>query len=532
MRYFIEIKKKADGYQAAIHTGSPESARILNGLELGENSQVKIKGRFFTFGKLIEALVGYQKQDLELGYDERGQLEIGMYLYNQIFGHLSLAERKKLRDSRTEIRIVTNDEHITRIPWVLLSEDDVFLSTEDMSISLSHTSNCIDCSLPYPPKILVVAPEPVNSGLGPTGAEAHINDLESRLSIADPRLSRNNNLYVVSTWEGFLQAVARYQPHVIYYYGHGVGDLDKSRLVFASGEERGRVDKSIVDLGLCLRKSPPLLVYLNCCLGDSGGLLGAGLHLRKFVPVVITNRTIAQVKSAQVQALSLLESLLLEGAAPHVALAEMHRKLPEMELSLSDVRWITPVLHCSYGNWKTSLPLRPNPPANSQWRTKLNRDRQLNEIIGKTVQMLRESNISTFSCLWYGQDRQGVEHFGDVLKTELVQDISQISLFQARKPEWPTNTGLLHNSFEEMLKEGFGVDSLDKIPSRIREDTVGVAGKQTLICLIHTPVRYSGVINIINTNLIKTYLEWLDCNVAPLLQKHRLFALIGFSTLR
>jgi CHAT domain len=377
----------------------------LTNLQLGPQSTVDIKGQAYTLAALVQALIGYQPDDLQMVYDERGQLQVGRYLYTQIFGVLDATERRRLRDTSVDARIVTEDEHLARLPWALLVDESVFLSTVGWSVALSHTLPHEDYELPPSPRLLVIAPQPV--GVGDTKADWHLEALETLLGGADPLHVRGQHLRVVETWEAFTQAVTAFRPHVVYYYGHGIGNPQTSRLVFASAQGNSRLDKPIADMAACLRQQPdgpPLLVYLNCCQGDAGGLLGAGRVLGEQVPAVITNRTIARIDAAHGQGIALWRSILLDGAPPHTAVAKMHRNLIAMGLSFSNERWMTPVLHGHYSTWRANPPRpRSRLEYDPHWRLKFDRVKQFGQVYYLTTQMLRERRPRSLAYVWYGQ---------------------------------------------------------------------------------------------------------------------------------
>lgn len=92
-------------------------------------------------------------------------------------------------------------------------------------------------------------------------------------------------------------------------------------------------------------------------------------------------------------------------------------------------------------------------------------------------------------------------------------------------PAWPLEFSDFHRSLTDMFTVAFGVQSLDEIPDRIRIDTKGVAGRQTLVYVRHEPV-VPGMI--ITPAVLENYLEWWDCNFAPLME-HETHALLGVS---
>ena len=118
---------------------SGPSARDLAQLQLGPEAEIDIKGQAYRLDALVDALIGYHANDLQTAYDERGQLEIGRHLYQQLFGDLDGLERQRLRERPLDIRIVTEDEHIARLPWVLLADGSVFLATAGWSVALART---------------------------------------------------------------------------------------------------------------------------------------------------------------------------------------------------------------------------------------------------------------------------------------------------------------------------------------------------------------------------------------------------------
>ena len=424
------------------------------------------------------------------------------------------------------LRIVTTDEHVARLPWVLLADDRKgFLSIAGWSVVVSSQMETSDVELPPSPRMLLVAPEP--KGVARTGAGAHGEALENMLSAADSRLSRNQHLWVAETWEAFKTLVSDVEPEVVYYYGHGLGTADTTRLVFASGRERQRIDKPAADFALCLRNlvTPPYLVYVNCCQGDAGGFLGVGKQLEDFVPVVITNRTVARIETAQAQAMALWEDILLEGMAPHRAMAGLYRRMGRLDLSTADARWMTPVLHAHYGAWRANPPPAPDRRLHDpHWHLKIDRVTQFSTVATQTRQMLRECKPRTLAFAWYGREGEGVGIFHQRLNVELREDLSGVHVYEVL-PEWPDDLYNPGRSFSDMLIEAFKVNRLEDIPARIRTQTHGATGRQILVYVRHQPVDSP---ELINPGTLGEYLRWWNSIFVPLLEA-RQFALLGVS---
>ena len=201
---------------------------------------------------------------------------------------------------------------------------------------------------------------------------------------------------MAQTWGEFKKKIAeqncKKHYHLLYYYGHGIGNEDYSRLVFAAGNPAEPIiDRPVADLATCLSQSDyqPLLAYINCCQGDTAGLLGAGHQLLRMIPVVVTNRTVARIDAARQQAMVFWKATLLERIPPHTAISQMYSRLGDMNLTLKDVRWMTPVLHSRYLNWKAKPYPRHPPDHNTHWQFRVDRTKQVNEVVGSTSKMLR-----------------------------------------------------------------------------------------------------------------------------------------------
>ena len=100
---------------------------------------------------------------------------------------------------------------------------------------------------------------------------------------------------------GLKNVLTTFEPHVVYYYGHGIGTLHQSRLVFVKGPHKQRDERPIGDFAQKLRglREPPRFVYVNCCSGDAGGFLGAGWQLGDFVPAVIESASVVSVETVR-----------------------------------------------------------------------------------------------------------------------------------------------------------------------------------------------------------------------------------------
>ncbi len=276
MNYFVEISKSQERYAGKIHQGNPSDATTLTDLKLGQNDLITIKDTAYKIGDLMHALISYDTKDLRMAFDDRGQLEIGRYLYQQVFGTLKTEQQEMLLrdDVAVHIRIVTEDEDIARLPWVLLYKRSAFLSMVGCAITLSCKRKTQACELPPSPKMLIIAPCP--QGIENTQADAHLEELDNLFAARNPLLRIGQNLAVARTWEEFIHLAQTFKPVIIYYYGHAQGDVHKARLLFAQGQKHKLKRVPLTDFTQCLRKMNPLpkLACINCCQGDASGYLG------------------------------------------------------------------------------------------------------------------------------------------------------------------------------------------------------------------------------------------------------------------
>jgi len=524
---FIQIKadRDQDAYSGSVHQDGSELSFSLSSMGLGPRVKA-LKERSWTLGDLVEAIFRFDPHELQR-FDERVQLEVGRYLYAQTLGQLPESLQQDLSGATSlDLRILTDEEWIARLPWHLLTERNIFRATTGWSIALQGQAAFFktDCRLPPSPRLLIVAPQP--KGLPPTDADEHLEELENLLASRDQRLSFGNNLRLARTWEEFLNAVEEFRPELIYYYGHGVGGPRQTRLAFASGPDQHRVDKPIADFALCVRRleRPPLLAYINCCQGDAGGFLGAGMQLSHTIPAVITNRTVAEISVAQAQAMTLWRLLLIHAMTPHQAVSTIYVGLDLRQLTLADIRWITPVLHAHYRTWRAQAPTPPDRlTADPHWHLKINRVSQYNSVIAQTRLMLREQKPKSLVFVWYGQEGQGIEIFHRRLLVELREELSNAYVHPIR-PRWPEHLANYDTAFSDVLTEAFRVNSLEDIPARLRYESRGAL---TLLYVRHEPVRST---RLINPASLKEYVRWWDTAFAPLLEKKQ-FALLTVSFL-
>ena len=520
LRCVVEI----DGGQVRVHLDGSQDFFKPRDFTLTPETPVHLKGQIFKLGELLAALIDHKTDWLYQWFDERGQLDTGAFLYDALFGSQP-PEKITGGAPRCDLRINTTDEDIARLPWILIAQRGVFLATAGWSIALGAIGAETDCELPPSPKLLVAAPE--STDWPTTEAEAHIKELQDQLSAADASYIDDSRLHVARTWKAFLAELSKFQPDILYYYGHGTGDRHRTHLVFA--EENGSAcEISIADLAVELRNrllQPLLVVYINCCQGDAGGILGAGRQLVNVAPVVLTNRTSAFVNAARAQGLAFWDDLIVRGLAPQQAVMGLYAALGDLGLTLADYRWMTPVLHCRYGDWQSNPPMPlSREERDPDWKFKLDRVNQFSRVFYQTHQMLLERRPKALAFLWFGAPNQGMEIFHERLNRELQEKLKDVLIYPVY-PEWPEELANPSRSFSDMLTQAFKVSDPEQITGRIRAYSRQRTGQRTLVYVRHTPVLQRAIFD---PQSLPTYLEWWSRYFVPRLPE-LCHALLGVS---
>jgi hypothetical protein len=534
-RIFITLERQGDVVSGSLLFHEKKKAYQLNNLELLPTSHLVIDGRPVTLQDVVGTFLQFKLTATDLITSERGQFEVGCYLFSQIFAVLSDTERRIVIEERVDARIVTEDEHLMHLPWSLLAAGEVFLCARGWSVSLSAAlDQCADCTLSPSPKILIIAPEAPN--WDPTLPEPHIKELEGLLSRVNPVHKLGKNLRWVSTWEEMLSELDTFQPDVLYYYGHGAGDARSSELLFTSKPRDGShsdgmpVTEKVIsaaEFASVLRglgKNGPRLAYINCCLGDAGGRLGVGRQLSSCVPAVVTNFTTAYRESAQKQALAFWVSTLIEGASPHEAIAGIRAKsVGDLNLSYSDPRWLTPALHSSYVKWNCRSSVS-SPPDDLHWRFHLNRIHQFGQVLYQTKRLLQGRSRRSLAYMWYGLEGQGIQHFYERIEKELPAYLLDVYLSPVR-PKWPDHYSPFHDSVGQMLADAFNVGKFEEVRPKINYIYADHGKRPLLLFIEHPPIEAE--MNFKPERLLH-YLAWLDKCLVNNLTKN-VYALIGLS---
>lgn len=531
LRYFIKIDLLASTTEGNKYHGEvfkeSQSLYMLPDLKLSDNFSIKINNENFTISQIVNALTIFKQDDLKTIFSVTGQTKIGEYLYNQIFNQLSPEQEQSLFNDELEIeiRIVTKDDNITKLPWILLFHERKFLIHHKCSIVISETLESKDATLPHIPTILVIAPQPKT--INPTLREPHLVELRNLFISYNQQYKSDHKFIVGKTWEDF-QMGLRNSPKLLYYYGHGLLNQGSIELAFEKTDES--ISKiSVVDLATEISKlgtSGPVIAYFNCCLGDAGGSLGIGMQVSQYVPVVVTNRTMTFSGPSKINAKNFWR-YVINGLSPCSAFNEMLMLENNPYNITNDIDWFTPVLHCNYDEWNTPITPLELTPDDRFFR--LDREMQVDtscalieDIIQNQKQDPQKSSYQSIVCLWHGEENQGVKDFHKRLENELNRRLKEKYLIDVLPLSltWPPAdlNSILHKSgikesqklfkhFRTMLEAIFNVP-WNNINNEIRAK-VGRGEREKPILTIFN---LDTSINNFNTtsDILEEYVKWWD----------------------
>lgn len=475
-----------------------------------------------SLGKSIEMLRGGDVTAMNNFFSLPNQVGIGNYLYQQIFD--KWLNRQPGQRISTDICIISEDPYLNQIPWVLLADNGIFLSSTGWRIFLSPFTPNQSITFGAFPRTLIILPNPDSDPWPDTRASDHLEQLKNLLqSVADDLVS-DFYLRVITTWQELEAAAKDFQPNVIYYYGHGEFEKSVSRLIFQD-PKKGFMSKSVIDFARQLQQFPaaPHIVYLNCCSGDTAGWLGAGNQLSELVPAVIANRTTAYAKSSQDIALGFLVDVLKNNRDPIRAL---HHSTARQ--SQESIRSISPVCYANFEHWE-SMPTKVEPirQRDSDWLITLDRTEQCERLIYNILEMIKYKKPRSLGFFWYGENGEGIDLFHQRFRKEISKHLREISL-KDKTVEWPAITQDIVKSFEELFCQTFEIKELNLLQGRFSTIQPHVSGRTRIFLIDHPPFDIESAGNHMTPQILSTYLQWVANRLLHCFPKD-VYILLGMS---
>lgn len=527
---------------------------VLPRVNIGPNTEIKVGDAVYAIESLLRPLAewgpsrGQSPDQIERFFDLNLQYALGHYLFDQTFSALDQRVLSLWLDQQIDLLIFSTDEHILRLPWMLLGERGGFLSNKGWSISISHQRARPPCWYPDAGRLLVLAPTP--SHLPSTGAKAHLDRLRNALAeqnsvYSEKQQKDGSYLTVVSDLSQFKAALRSGCFDAIYYYGHGEGDYFSTKLLI--GEE-GVADQSVsaIDFANCLRsaevKVKPKVLYVNCCYGNAGGHLGICSTLGHIVPAVVTNRTIVKISVAQQQAEIFWPPVLLGQMAPHDAIRRLRSELSPQNLTTNTIAWMNIVFFRAYSEWQLQSQSGEGfgesqlPP---YWHLRLNRHKQVRatlrslgvgdspaqevnssahavKAVLQSTQAIRSEAGENGACyrpvatVWYAFRDNGLVVMAERLIYELRERAREAVVFDCRLSYWPPGINNLTSAFAEMIRRALDIPSINQLPKRIRDQSAAKHQQAVIAVFVHE-LDYR-----LEDTVLDAYIEWWNQRVGVL----------------
>src|SRR5215217_2833413 len=130
MRYFIEITTEHDNISILIYENNPTIGRKADGAKLRRSDTVPLEEQHYRLDEIVDLIrsphADHLYQRTQENLDERDQVDIGHFLYQQLFGDIHPAKLQPDTNEAVDLRIITDDEFIASLPWPLLAHQASF----------------------------------------------------------------------------------------------------------------------------------------------------------------------------------------------------------------------------------------------------------------------------------------------------------------------------------------------------------------------------------------------------------------------
>lgn len=456
-----------------------------------------------TLGAWCEKLRSLGAGDLD-GLGAAGQAAVGQALSAALFAGLTPAQESALNaatgddaGTRTTVDLVIgllgNQGlcHALRLPWPTLLWNGKQVCRRGWRLSMS-TREKIEGTVEFAAgsKMLVVAPR--GSGAERGEVEKHLADLRAAFECNDPASCKTDRFREVRTWRAFREQLGEFEPDAVYCFGHVRLAGDGTPVMVFDGEQGGEELVPVMNLfepgPQGNRNAVPLVVYLNNCHSNEGGVLGAGVQIARSVPAVIANRTVADRTVAARQAIRFWTALLFEGRSPELAIADVYAGVGQGERSDLPI-WLTPVLYRGYREWRST---RKELRARGGWALELDRHAQMARLLSRCLDLIHEPRGKRgLSMVWWGHEEAKVETFHRRIESRLESKMGSACkvLIHPCAPPGPVPAVdaelLWDREFERMVAAaaGAGAEYFGDVRARLGRQ-VGVAATPTLWVLL------------------------------------------------
>lgn len=470
--------------------------------------RVMIAGRMLSLDDVIAQMARYLTRDQELDFSIEEQMPIGEALFEAIFAPVPDEIRDQLWSRPLLLRIRCADPRHRRLPWALLCSGKSYCFERNWRIVVDQERSDkrrAHVVAPMSPSILVIAPDVTDGQYEATGHEAHIAELRRVFDKAKARVR------VVHSFDTFCVAASQESVDYLYYYGHGDLRGTQFELIFADDGGATRFTSPMnIRLELSkMRGDPPVLAYINCCLGGAADISSIPNVLTEVCPAVVTNRITALQSSARAQACRFFDLLLNGHRTPDQAYLDLMHDINKRNEDLGDLVWMTPELHVTYDRWNARIP-RATTTAwetpGDDWRNYIDRDDLVGSVKDTLGTVKGDHTRPTAVLVTAGKDEDGLSYLHQRLQQEardLGEEGSGLAFHAVRpvQPEFPEQgPPLTESEVLDILSRALACNP-EEVYYTI--NTIGGNHGHPSLLMIELPVKHYA-----DTSLLRGFLTW------------------------
>ena len=494
-RYYIFLKERDSKYYCRIQDKEKEIS--LPEVEVNFKKE-NLVTETLTLGQIVEAFQNQTSKEINELFSVSVQIQIGQFLYNHIFEYW--LDRQYGQTFTTKICIFTNNEYLLKIPWFLIANNGIFMTSAGWIIFQSPILPNRIITFEKFPKTLIVFPHSKN--YPKKRGENHLNELTNLLESIASDLVSKEYLLIVRNWNEF-QKVESFKPQIIYYFGDCENKNDELHMDFES-EVNAKADNILFTdfINQVKKYYSPQIIYINSCSDNSVRWSCIEKQLIEISPVVIISRKTICIKSSCKIAVDFFNDVL-NGIEPIVAIANVEEKVTK-----NSFRCFKPIIYACYQSWKGIPTKNENIQIREpDWIISIDRNEQCSKIVWRIMEMIKHGKPRSLGFFWYGKLGEGVDIFHQRFRKELRNHLRDRISPLEKTVRWPEFIENISESFEEIYCHEFEVQNLDDIYIKIGRFHPYISGKKRIVFIDHKPFEI-GYTKRFSSDILGEYLNW------------------------